>query len=245
MIGIAGIGAFFIVGLLVSLRLLGLWRKTRQLPELSAALGLLGIGPLGFCVSMGGPLLVQGTRLAPLFFVSGLAVQALGFLAVSVFTWRVFRPTARWARAVPFALGSGLAVTLVGYALVPYVAGPPTWNLHLDVFLKVACFSWGATESLRYWRVTRRRVAIGVADALVSASFLCWGIALSAGAVGFLGAYVAILALAPGEHLGGGVELVLSLCGMVAAGALFLAFLPPKTYARWLVARLPAVQAHS
>ncbi len=245
MIGIAGIGAFFVAGVLVSLRLLGLWRKTRQLPELAAALGLLGIGPLGFCVSIGGPLLVPGTRLAHLFFVSGAAFEALGFLAASVFTWRVFRPTARWARALPIALGIGLAVALVGYALVPFVSGPPHWHVHLDAWLKVICLSWGAAESLGYWRMTRRRVAIGLADALVSASFLCWGIALFAGAVGFLGAYVAILALAPGEHLGAGMELVLSLCGMIAAGALFLAFLPPKAYARWLATRVPAAEAHS
>jgi hypothetical protein len=243
MVGIGGIGAFFVVGLLVSLRLLGLWQKTRQLPELTAALGLLGIGPLGFCLLMGGPILVPGTRLAHLFFVTGLALQGLGFLAASVFTWRVFRPSAPWARAFPIALAAGLAVALVGYAVVP--SGGSHWHLHLDIWLKVACLAWGAAESLGYWRVTRRRVALGFADALVSASFLCWGIALSAGALGFLGIYVAVLALQPGEHLSAGVEVALSLCGMVSAAALFLAFLPPKAYARWLATRSPTAEAQS
>jgi hypothetical protein len=142
-------------------------------------------------------------------------------------------------------LAAGLAVALVGYTAAPIGSGGPHWHLHLDIWLKVACLSWGAAESLGYWRVTRLRVAIGFADALVSASFLCWGIALSAGALGFLGAYVAVLALRPGEYLSAGVEIALSLCGMVSATALFLAFLPPKAYARWLATRSPAAEAHS
>jgi hypothetical protein len=245
MVGIGGIGAFFIVGLLVSLRLLGLWHRTRQLPELTAGLGLLGIGPLGFCVLLGGPTLAPGTRFAYFSFVTGLAVQGLGFLAASVFTWRVFRPGARWARAFTIALGAGLAVALVGYATFPIGSVRPLWHLHLDIWLKVACLAWGAAESLGYWRVTRRRVAIGFADAVVSASFLCWGIALSAAALGFLGIYVAVLELRPGEHIGPGVEVALSSCGMVSAVTLFLAFLPPKSYARWLSSRSPAAGAHS
>lgn len=245
MIGIGGIGAFFIVGLLVSLRLLGLWHKTRQLPELTAGLGLLGIGPLGFCVLLGGPTLAPGTRLAYFSFVIGLAVQGLGFLAASIFTWRVFRPSAPWARAFPIALGAGLAVAFFGYATVRVGPGQPLWHLHLDIWLKVACLAWGAAESLGYWRVTRQRVKIGFADAVVSASFLCWGIALSAAALGFLGIYAAVLALPPGEHIGAGVKVALSSCGMVSAVTLFLAFLPPKSYARWLSTRSPAGEAHS
>ena len=52
---------------------------------------------------------------------------------------------------------------------------------HLDVWLKIPCLVWGALESLRYWRVTQRRVALGLADPLVSASFLAWGISLGVG----------------------------------------------------------------
>ena len=99
---------------------------------------------------------------------------------------------------------------------------------HLDVWLKIACLAWGALESLRYWRVTQRRVALGLADPLVSASFLAWGISLGAGALGFALIWAALLALAPGEHLSDGIQLALSLCGIVAAAGLYLAFLPPQ-----------------
>ena len=237
MLGIAGIGVFFAVGLVVSMRLLDLARHSRRLPELLAGLGLLGIGPLGFCVMMAGPMLFGGTPLAPVCRVTGMGLQALGFVASAVFTWRVFRPGSRWARGFTTAICVSLLLTFAACALAPNRGGAMRLHHHLDVFLKIACLVWGALESLRYWRVTQRRVALGLADPLVSASFLAWGISLGAGALGFALIWAALLALVPGEHLSAGIELALSLCGVIAAAGLYLAFLPPRAYARRLAAR--------
>jgi len=44
----------------------------------------------------------------------------------------------------------------------------------------------------------------------------------------------------PGEQLSAGVQLALSLCGITAASGLYLAFLPPRAYARRLAARAAA-----
>ena len=240
MLGIAGIAVFFVVGLVVSLRLLGLARRTRRLPELLAGLGLLGIGPLGFCVLMAGVLLFRGTPLAEVLRISGLLLQGLGFVASAVFTCRVFRPGSDWARALATAISVGLLVTFVSCALTPIHAGGMLLHHHLDTWLKILCLGWGALESLRYWRVTQQRVAIGIADPLVSASFLLWGISLASGALGFALIYAALLSLQPGEHLGVRVQLLMSLCGVVTAAGLYLAFLPPKAYARRIAARSPA-----
>jgi hypothetical protein len=43
-----GMGAFFVVALLVAVRMLLLWRRTRGVPELCLGLSLLCIGPLGY-----------------------------------------------------------------------------------------------------------------------------------------------------------------------------------------------------
>ena len=123
MLGIAGIAVFFAVGLVVSLRLLGLARRTRQLPELLAGLGLLGIGPLGFCVLMAGVLLFRGTPLADVLRISGLGLQALGFVASATFTYRVFRPGSTAARALASAISVGLLGSFVSCALMPTRAG--------------------------------------------------------------------------------------------------------------------------
>jgi hypothetical protein len=237
MLGIAAIAAFFAVGLAVSARLLGLWWRTRRLPELMAALGLLGIGPLGFCVLIVGLTALHGTASGHRLYLAGLAIQALGFIAASVFTWRVFRPSFAWARALSTAISVGVLFSLAATAIESIPGGPMLWCHHLDVWIKIACLVWAAGEALHYWRVTRHRVSIGFADPLVCASILCWGVALSAAALGFLLVYASLLVLPPGATLGGGVQLALSLCGIVAAVSLYLAFLPPRSYAGWVEAR--------
>ncbi len=237
MLGIVGIAVFFAVGLLVSVRLLGLWRHSRRLPELLAGLGLLGIGPLGYCVIMAGVTLFGGTPLERGCRISGMGLQALGFVATAVFTWQVFRPGSRWARALVAAISVGLLLTLVACALVPNRAGGMLFHHHLDAWFKTSCLAWGAFESLRYWRMSRQRVALGLADPLVSTSFLAWGTSLGSGALGFALVWAALLSLSPGEVLGVGVQLALSLCGITAATGLYFAFLPPKAYARWITAR--------
>ncbi|HEY8154818.1 MAG TPA: hypothetical protein VII72_11880 [Myxococcota bacterium] len=240
MLGIAGIAVFFAVGLLVSVRLLGLARRTRRLPELLAGLGLLGIGPLGFCVLMGGIILFRGTPLADVFRITGLGLQALGFVASVSFTCLVFRPGSDWARALATVIVLGLLVTFLSCALDPARAGGLRLHHHLDTWIKILGLGWGALESLRYWRVTRQRVALGIADPLVSASFLLWGISLASGALGFALVYAALLSLHPGEPLGARVQLLMSACGIVTAAGLYLAFLPPKAYARRLAERSAA-----
>ena len=134
-------------------------------------------------------------------------------------------------------MSASLLLTFVACALAPNRAGVMLPHHHLDAWLKIACLVWGALESLRYWRVTQKRVELGLADPLVSASFLAWGIALGTGALGFGLIWAALLALAPGERLSAGVQLTISLCGIVTASSLYFAFLPPRAYARRLAAR--------
>jgi hypothetical protein len=233
MVGMAGIAAFFVVGLAVSIRLLGVWHKTRRMPELLAGLGLLGIGPLGFCVLMAGISFFRGTPLAHTIGVAAVGIQDLGFVASVLFTWLVFRPSTRWAQVLAFGISIALALTFAALVSMPPAHGP-SLQFHADVGLKILSLGWGALEALRYWRVARQRVAIGFADPLVSASFLAWGVALASGALGFLIIYVAVLSLEPGQALGNGVQLLLSLCGIVTAIGLYLSLLPPKSYARHL-----------
>ena len=55
-----GFLAFFVASLSVGVRLVLLWRRTRQLPELLIGIGVLGIGPVGF----GGIMLGSGLSTA-------------------------------------------------------------------------------------------------------------------------------------------------------------------------------------
>lgn len=239
MIALVGIAAFFLVGLVVSWRLLGLWRETKQLPELTAALGLLGIGPLGFCVLMTGKVVFAGTPWMPLIRGAGLMVQAFGFVSAIVFTWKVFRPRQRWAAVLAGVLGVSVVISGLGMAFVPKQLPNPGLIWHVGQALKLTCLGWAATEAFLYWRVSHKRVAMGFADPLLSASFLMWSVGLAAGAMGFLLIYVATLSVEPGESLSTLVQLLMSTCGMVSASALYVSFLPPTFYIRFVEARNP------
>ena len=238
-----GLAVFFLVGGMVAARLLLLWRRTGGLPELLSGLALLGIGPLGFCVLMSGYLVFRDTGAFAWLRGSGLLIQALGFVAVVAFTRRVFRPREGWATAWMSALALGLLATGIASVTRPVDAGGMALRHHMDTLLKIVALGWGAFEALRYWRGTRRRVALGMASPLVSASFLLWGVALGAGVVGFVVVYAALLALEPGGHLSTSIQLTLSALGVVSAAALYLSFLPPGFYRRMLTAGPPAAEA--
>src|SRR5215475_11496383 len=92
---VIGGGSFVVVGGFVSVRLLMLWRRTRQLPEL-----LLGLG-LGLSGTIGYPVSAVARAVGPSELQSGLfalsAVLAFSSqIAMLVFTWRVFRPAEGW-----------------------------------------------------------------------------------------------------------------------------------------------------
>ena len=54
-----GFLTFFVASLAVGVRLVLLWRRTRQLPELLIGIGVLGIGPVGFGSMMVGVALLE------------------------------------------------------------------------------------------------------------------------------------------------------------------------------------------
>ncbi len=240
MLALFGIGCFFVVGLLVAVRLLELWWRTRQLPEFLVALALLGMGPLGACVFGAGYLLFRDTSLMSFFHATGLAIQGIGFSAAACFAWRVFRPNDKWAVVLTVVISLGLLGDGFGMFVLPVSPGEFVLRNHLSMNLKILALGWGALESLRYWRISSKRAAIGFADPLVSASFLMWGIALVSGTLALLSLYAAIVLIGPEAHMSPPSQLLTSCFGVVAAAAVYLSFLPPRAYRRRIEARASA-----
>jgi hypothetical protein len=243
-LALPGFLAFFVVALVVGLRLLALAARTRQLPELLMGVGVLGIGPVGF----GGIVLALGlAHDAPgaSRFVAGAASCAVGagVAAKYLFNWRIYRPTSPVAAAASLAGIAGITGALVAEGLSTGFATEAWrgagWHLARSS-LQVGCLLWGAGEALAYWTRMRRRVRLGIADPLLANRFLLW--AIGAGAAGL------------GSAIGTGVQLVTgrppleqswltmssSLHGLVSAVALWLAFVPPAAYRRWVRAGQPA-----
>ena len=99
--------------------------------------------------------------------------------------------------------------------------------------------AWCAFESTRYSIALRRRVKLGLAEPVVANRILLWAIAmviataLSAGAT--LGQVAGINVMGSFEGL-----TFVGCFGTVAACAIYLAFLPPKAYTGWVMARAAA-----
>ena len=240
-----GIGflAFFIASSVVGVRLLLLWRRTRELPELLIGLGVLGIGPVGFGFLTVGELCVAGApSLARVLIGTGLVAMSVGSGAKYVFNWRVYHPQSAALKACV-----GIACALLGVCLLWEWESTgfrtlvrPGSSYFLRIGLQVGCLLWGSSEALRYWNRMRRRMRLGLADPVVANRFLLWG--LGAGAAGI------------GSAVGGAMQwwtgqpplempwvmLSSSLHGLAAAVAMWLAFVPNAAYTRMIRARAVA-----
>jgi hypothetical protein len=240
----AGGGAFILVSLVLGLRLLALSRRTRQLPELTMGLCLLLMGGLGY------PFAIVGRAVTALpDDVRGLALggaglcNTIGFAALSIFTWRVFRPA-----SIAAELGATLAIVTL-LVLVPAEAvwpgliasalsSEPYPGLpgYLRVVMGIVLLYWASLEAALFARKLRRRLALGLADVVVADRVRLWTIAISgaalstttAFALSFLGIDLAT------SSLGAAIVGVL---GLVSAVCAWLAFLPPARYTRWVRAR--------
>jgi hypothetical protein len=239
-----GFGAFFVSSLAIGLRLVWLARRNRGLPELLIGLGILGIGPAGFAMTVFALLL--GRDRPGLVFAALVTAQlaiAAGAVAAYVFTWKVFRRESVLARAAVYAATALFAVAFAGRL----AAGSYTLPLRLDAWSHlssanvIACLLWGSFEALRYHARMRRRVRLGLADPVLANRFLLWGLGIGSAGVG--SAIGNVVMIATGSGLGelDGVTLSNSMFGLASAVLMWIAFLPPARYRRWLEARAAAV----
>jgi len=225
--------ATLISGFAVGGRLLRLARSTHRAAEgfLGLSVGLLA---LAAAVELGAMQLAERGHVGPAYPVEVLALFLHSASASSLCfgIWRVFYPERRSAFCVCVALSamlfdSWMAVILPGRHTS--VTGFTIW-FHLHVASRAAAPAWGATAAWLYHRRLRRRLALGLADPFAAHRFLLWA--------GALASNTAILVVALLTNTLRGVLvfawspalLAVSVLGLIAAAALWLAFLPPEAY---------------
>lgn len=235
-----GGGAFVLVSSVVGVRLLLVWRRSRELPELVCGLALLLMGTIGY------PLIVvvqQATGLSVSTRAALLVVQMLchvvGDAAICLFTLRVFRPETNWARGI--LIGSvllelgGILTQMIEPGVAAFVeSGRGIWRLHAG--FAIGPLFWAGWESLLYTRRLARRRQIGLADPLMVDRFRMWSIAMVlAASMGGLSVVLEAQGLTTiGVPL---ASLYIGIAGCAASAAMWLAFVPPPAYVRWVVSR--------
>lgn len=241
----AGIAILLLIAtsLVVGLRLIGLASRRQGVPEL-----MLGV-MLVLSVGLGYPLMiaadrVEGPSARVLFVLSGALVNG-GFAFLFLFTRRVFRPDAGWARVLTTAglltLGANLLMRVVEAATQAElkIASDSVPNTLLQIGPVLFGYCWCSAESFRYYAMMRRRRELGMGDPVVCNRFLLWGANSLAVAVGTLINGVAVV---QGVDVFGSplVLLASSTTGLSQVSLLLLAFMPPRVYREWLASGSPA-----
>src|SRR5262245_11060951 len=231
------IATLVIVSFAVGSRLVGVYRRTRHLPELLLGLMLL------LCAGLGYPLRIAAAHVDPAaagpLAAAGSLALAFGITCLIAFTGRVFRPESRWGRAA-VTLGSAAVLTAAVWdaldALLgsePYRAG--SFGLQHEIVGAVVMFAyvWSASESLRYRAILTRRLRLGLADPVVSNRMLLWGLMCVADAASLV--LNGVAALRGVDYMESPVVLLgSSAAGLFQAVVLVLAFMPPRTYLAWV-----------
>jgi hypothetical protein len=235
-----GFGTFFVVSLVIGVRLLLLARRTGEMPELLVGLAVLGIGPLGFGLSMlASATLGRSTIISATLQGSAFVAVFIGSAAQCLFVWYVFRRQAVWARPLVYTaialLATAYAADILETGLLDRGYGG-SW-FRAGMALRLLVMVWNSFESLLYWRRMRRRLRLGLADPVVTNRFLLWGVSSAAAffGSGLIFAFVTVTGMNPNEAPG--LSLIVSLHGLVAAIAMWFAFQPPAFYVRWLEGR--------
>lgn len=233
-----GGGAFFLASWVVSVRLLWLARRTRALPETLVGTGLLLLGAIGYPLAIAVPMSADNPALQTGFMVTHALLQALGQGSIATFTWRVFRPDVPWARALVAGCFGGMAALAawqtVGPGWTSFAAtqkGP--WSF-LSVFTLIA-LGWGGVEALLYHRKLVLRLTLGLADVVATDRMRLWAISILSAFT--ISAVVAGLRAAGHTLDPRQMGIFLGPLGIVSAGSMWLAFLPPAGYLRWVQAR--------
>jgi hypothetical protein len=230
---------------LVAARLLGLARRTGQEPELLLGGAILCTAVLGYGVLIAN-LVLRGTTppdevpgLSVFLTGAGRSLHAFGVSLFLFFVVRVFRRDEEWAKALG---GFMLALLWGGLAYGAWngsfryemaAVGQPGWWCEYAVIWTYSI--WSASEAYRYWLAMRRRIALGLADPLVSNRFFLWGTgsvfttcATWTASIPYL--YVtdleAVAAITPV------VRIVTALAGIGSVSCSLFAFLPPAWYKR-------------
>lgn len=237
--------ALFIVILgSIGVRLVRLWRRTREIPELALGLGLLVVsGSIPFSALGRTPALAMEPA-GRLFFAGGLFATSVGISLMVFFTYWVFRRESPWGRPLLTTICC-LLVGSVGFMSVMNFRGdsveliklamrPGTVTLVVTILL---CFVWSSVESFRYHAAARRQLAVGLGDPVVANRFLLWGVA---------GLACALLLLVVIACVQAGMVIMrepLPLSAMAGSGTVmsaswYLTFFAPESYRRFIRERV-------
>jgi hypothetical protein len=239
-----GSSAFLLALLIAGVRLLLLWRRTRQLPELACGAGLTLLAGLGVPLTI-----VSGLGRVPVgelkigLAVAAFVVFAFAYGGLFLFTKSVFRADSGWAGTLTVGMICLVLAIAVGshriWTVAPAAADSAVVAFEWLILIRLVSFvwyMWNATEGLGEYRRARRRQELGLSDPVVVNRFLLWG------AMGTLAAveccFSTVMQYQGLNPLTDPVATVfLASNGVIVGSLLLLSFFPPRAYQDFIRAR--------
>lgn len=228
-----GIGVLVVIiaDAVVGVRLVMLSRKTRGLPELYFGLSFLSLGAIGYPLSIAARKAALAGTPVPELLPTALFFQDLACLAMLLATWQTFRPTDRWPRYLLWAAAVACVASLLGQSVISGAwafSDGGVWY-ELGFWTRAGIYFWAATEAGRYYSAMRRRLALGLADPVVTDRFRLWTISSYAICSAFIIFYMGRL-WADNVATSVPVLLATSVAGLISGVTVWLAFVPPDAY---------------
>jgi len=239
-----GGGSFVVVSLVLGPRLLALARRTGQLPEFTMGLCLLLMGGLGYpLAAVGRAVTALPEEVRALLVGCSALCNTVGFAALAIFTWRVFRRESLLAEMAVAASVVALALLVPAEAVwpglresalspEPYPGAPG----YLRVVVGLGILYWASIEATVFRRALVRRLVLGLVDAVVADRIRLWAIAISFASISYTTSFVLSFMGIDLASSSLGAAIVGTL-GLGSAAAAWFAFLPPAAYLRRVGAR--------
>lgn len=250
MVSLIAMMIFVVTCSAVGLRLLWLATRGGGSPAWSCGLGFTLIALIGHPMST-----ISGLGLKPVGEVihglaaAGLLFTSAGLAAFFAFTLTAFRMRTPWAWAL--TAGAILLLAVASFAQIDVLAAAApeassaevtfAWGWVISA-VSAVCYGWLGAEGLLEWSKSRRRVALGLTDPVISNRFLMWGLfGVSTTCLSLFLVVLSMYSAAGSRSLTGQVGL--TAFGLVSSVAAALAFFPPEAYKRRIRARGAAAAA--
>jgi hypothetical protein len=227
----------------VGVRLVSLWRRTRETPELCLGAGLL-IMSLSMPLSAIGR--IPATAMEPLgraCFAAGIFAVVAGTSLMVYFNYHVFRRGSEWGLTF-LTLACGMLTAAALYMSVSNFQGESVAAIKqamrpgtlLIMSTMLACFFWAGVEAFICRGAALRQLAVGLGDPAIANRFLLWGVASVTCALLLL---VLIGCVMTGMTIlrEPGPLAAIALAGTVMSASWYLTFFAPERYLAFIRAR--------
>ncbi len=237
-----------LAALVIGGRLFRLYLRTRQLPELLLSVQFVFGQGVGYVVLVTGITAISkpGADIptCATMVAGGWALVTFGLMAMVSFNYVVYRRGVAWGRLLMFGFWALLWVGYLARGWIGQYSEPKQFEGAWFVVHQGATFAagiWSVVEPIRYHGLMKKRLALGLADPMVTNRFLLWGSAavFACGmiAMSLTPAFYVYLDQSLVPMISTVTLIVMTFCGIGAMSLYGLTFFPPRAYRAWVMER--------